>query len=349
VSARLVPAAVALAGAVAAFALSPPAAAQDRHLLYVCIQDDAKVAIVDMDARRVDRILDLTAMGFSPTAKPHYVAVEPDGSYWYVSLIGENRVLKIDRRDRVVGSFDMGTPGMMALTADGHLAVSRSMTAVNPPSRIGLIDRATMDGEEVEVLFPRPHPMVVAGEYAYTGSLGVNQIAAVSIADARARVTNIDGPMHSLVQFDVSPDGRTLVASTDLSGQLLLFDLADPARPALTRSIPVGKMAFDPSYTVDGRHVWVPVKSTNEIAVFDASTWTEVARIRDAALKQPHQIIFSADGATAFVSTNNKMMMADAAMAHEPAPASLVIVDVASRQVVQSIELGHYLTGMGSR
>ena len=53
------------------------------------------------------------------------------------------------------------------------------MSAVNPPKRIAIIDRGTMKGEEVEVLFARPHPMAAtASGYAYTGSLGVNQIAA---------------------------------------------------------------------------------------------------------------------------------------------------------------------------
>ena len=191
--------------------------------------------------------------------------------------------------------------------------------------------------------------------YAYTGSLGVNQLAAISFADDKVELLSIPGPTHSLVQFALSPDNRTLVGSTDVSGQLLVFSLASPAKPALVKAIDVGKMAFDPAFTPDGRAVWVPVKSTNEIVVVDTASWTVKSRIKDDAFKQPHQIVFSPDGATAFVTTNNKMdHMADPAHAGHAMPgaggaASLVVVDVKSGKVEKAIELGQNLTGMGRR
>jgi DNA-binding beta-propeller fold protein YncE len=310
-----------------------------------------------MSTRRVVRTIDLAAMGYPATAKPHYIVVEPDGAHWYVSLIGANRVLKFDRNDKVVGQFEMETPGMLSLAPSGDvLAVSRSMSAVNPPPRIALIARATMRGEEHNVLFARPHPMIVAPNgYAYTGSLGVNQIASISLADERVTVVPVAGPTHSLVQFALSPDARTLVATGDVSGQLLVFDLVQPARPALIKSVDVGRMAFDPVFTPDGRFVYVPVKSANEIVVIETARWTEAARITHEALKQPHQIVFSADGATAFVTNNNRMdHMADPAHAGHAAPgaggpASLVVLDTRTNRVVQTIELGRNLTGMGRR
>jgi len=54
--------------------------------------------------RRPIRLLplfDFTTMGFSAT-KPHHIVVEPDGSYWYVSLVGDNAVVKLDRANHVV-------------------------------------------------------------------------------------------------------------------------------------------------------------------------------------------------------------------------------------------------------
>ncbi|MNC99897.1 hypothetical protein D3C83_183380 [compost metagenome] len=70
---------------------------------------------------------------------------------------------------------------------------------------------------------------------------------------------------------------------------------------------------------------------------------------------QPHQVVFSPDGRTAFVTNNNKMdHMADPAHAGHAMPAapagqaSLAIVDVASRSVVGSLPLGKNLTGMGT-
>jgi len=186
--------------------------ARQPDLLYVCIQDDAKIAVVDMGSRAVLRTIDLVKLGFPTTAKPHFVVVEPDGQHWYVSLIGANRVVKFDRVDRIAGQFEMETPGMLALSGPDTLVVTRSMSAVNPPKRIAIVNRGTMKGDEVDVIFPRPHPMAASkAGYAYTGSLGVNQMASVSLADQRVEIVPVTGATHAFVQFALSPDGRTLV------------------------------------------------------------------------------------------------------------------------------------------
>ncbi len=335
------------------------AAQAARELLYVCIQDDAKIAVIDMAAGTLVRTVDLQALGFPATAKPHYIVVEPDGAHWYVSLIGAGRVVKFDADDRIVAQFAMETPGMLALVPGREqLLVSRSMSAVNPPARVALVDRRTMRGEELEVLFPRPHPMAAtAAGYAYTGSLGVNQLATIDLATERVSLTAVSGPTHSLVQFDVSADGTTLVASSETTGRLLVFDISTPAAPRLVTQVTVGAMAFDPGFTPDQRHVWVPVKGSSEIVVVEVGTWQEVRRLSHASFQQPHQIIFSADGATAFVTNNNTMdHMADpsahAGHAGHPAgggTASLSIVDVATGTVRTAITLGRNLTGMGTR
>src|SRR5688500_3814424 len=146
--------------------------------LYVCNQNDATVSVIELATRRV-RLVDLQALGFTANAKPHHVAVEADGSFWYVTLIGDNKIVKLDRNDRVVAQTSFETPGMLALhpTAD-LLFVGRSMTAVNPPPRIGVIRRSDMNIDEVGVLFRRPHAMTVSpnGERAESASRAVNQV-----------------------------------------------------------------------------------------------------------------------------------------------------------------------------
>lgn len=340
--------------AVAAGVSSPAAIpVQSPGLLYVCVQDDAKIAVVDMATATLVRTIDLQAIGYPATAKPHYIVVEPGGAHWYVSLIGANKVVKFDRAGKPVAHFEMETPGMLSFAGTNQLVVSRSMSAVNPPKRIAIINRDTMTGTEVDILFPRPHPVGVAGGFAYTGSLGVNQLAAISLVDEKVNLVDVSGPTHAFVQFAVSPDRRTLVSSTEVSGQLLVFDLATPEKPALKASVPLGKMVFDPVFTPDGRFVWVPVKMANEIAIVDTTTWSVTARISDPAFMQPHQVVFSADGRTAFVTNNNKMdHMADPAHAGHVMPgadgkATLVAVDVATRKVTKALPLGKNLTGMG--
>lgn len=334
-------------------------------LLYVCVQDEAKVAVIDVATQELVRTIDLTELGFSANAKPHHVAVEPGGDHWYVSLIGDGRVVRFDRDDRVVGQYETETPGMLAFDAGNDLLfASRSMSAVNPPSRVSVIETGSMDGEDVEVFFPRPHPMVVTadGRWAYTGSLGENQLAAVDMATGEATLTSIDGPPHALVQFALSPDDGTLVAATELTGRLLVFDLGDPANPALVASVEVGPMAFDPVFAPDGRTVWVPVKGADEVAIVDGGTWEVTRRIQGEGLRQPHAILFSPDGRRAFVSNNSKAdHMADPAHAAHggagadhgaeaeatPLPGNVTVIDTSSLEIVKVIELGANVTGMG--
>jgi DNA-binding beta-propeller fold protein YncE len=331
--------------------------AQDADLLYACVQDEAKIAVIDVVKHELVRMIDLTKLGFSPNAKPHHVVVEPDGLHWYVSLIGENRVVRFDREGEMVGQFQMETPGMLAFDSTHQLLVaSRSMSAVNPPARISVIRGGSMEGDEIDVFFPRPHPIVISadGKWAYTGSLGVNQLAAIDLETEEVTLTSIDGPAHSLVQFSLSPDGQTLVAATELTGRLLAFDRTDPARPKLTASVDIGPMAFDPIFAPDGKTVWVPVKGANQVAVVDAKDWQVVLRIEGKGLLQPHAVVFSTDGHWAFVSNNNKAdHMAGPAHAGHAGTAdgngNVTVIDATTHAIAKVIDLGKNVTGMGTR
>lgn len=341
-------------GPVSAGTRGTPIVSPDPRL-YVCVQDEAKIAIVNMESLAVDTVIDLTTLGFSMNAKPHHIAVEPDGEHWYVSLIGENRVVRFDRAGRIAGQFEMETPGMLALDADrDELLVSRSMSAVSPPTRLGRLVTDEMDGDEIEVVMPRPHPVVISadGRWGYTGSLGTNQIAAIDLENEEVTITEVAGPPHAFVQFALSPDGGVLVASTELSGRLLAFRLDDPARPELIADVEVGPQAFDPAFAPDGGSVWVPIKGANQVAIIDVATWSVRERLEAPSLLQPHAIVFSPDGRYAFISNNNAAdHMADpshtAAGGHAGGAGNVTVFAVVTRTVVTALELGRNVTGMG--
>ena len=97
------------------------------------------------------------------------------------------------------------------------------------------------------------------------------------------------------------------------------------------------------------------MKSTNEVAIVEVASGTVTRRLTHPSFKEPHQIVFAADGTTAFVTNNNKMdHMADPAHAGHAmpggagGPASLSIIDVQAGAVTSAIELGRNLTGMGT-
>jgi YVTN family beta-propeller protein len=101
------------AAALAALCLAGPLPLQGQ--LYVPNQDDATVSVIDPATQRLLRTVDLRRYGVGDNAKPHHVQVEPDGSAWYVTLIGAGKVLKLDRKGRLRCSVDMEVPGLIAL------------------------------------------------------------------------------------------------------------------------------------------------------------------------------------------------------------------------------------------
>lgn len=318
--------------------------------LYVTNQDDATISVIDLDAKRVVETVDLQTLGFGPTAKPHHAQVEPDGTYWYATLIGAGKVLKFDRSNRVVGSVDLEVPGLIALHPSRDLlVVARSMSAVNPPKRIALIRRSDMKLlDEIDIFFPRPHAIVTAGDYAYVASLGVNQLASVNLDDGSVTLVDVEGPQHTLTQFALSPDGRWLAATGSTSNRLLLYSLADPVRPSLARSIEMEKGPFEAGFTWDGRWVVVTNLDANAVSFVSTSTWKAEHVVRDSAFRQPHGVGLGPEGAYVYVSNRYQSGGAHDHEGHKATGAgNVVAICISTHQVAAVIPAGHYAAGIG--
>ncbi len=330
-------------------------------LLYVCNQSDATVTLIDTRTNQIVGLVDLTKLGFSKNAKPHHIAVEPDGSFWYVTLIGENKIVKLDRNNQVVGQATFETPGMLSLhPMQDLLFVGRSMTAVNPPKRIGIVKRSDMSIDELDIIFPRPHAMALdAGDNTvYTASLATNQMAAIDVASERVQIVEVGGKQHALMQFALSPDGKTLVASGELSAEVLVFDVTNRMQPKFVRSYAVEAQPFDPIFSPDGRYVIVGNKAANAISVIDLQNH-EVMVMRGNGIAQPHGTAVSPDGKWIYVSNNNLNVPAGSgqhaghgAPAGPVAPAgpgTIVVISAGTRKITKVIEVGHNAAGIAVR
>jgi YVTN family beta-propeller protein len=309
--------------------------------LYVANQDDATISVIDTDSRRVVRTIDLRELGFGPNAKPHHIVSDPDGLHWYVSLIGENRVLKFDAADRLVGGAEIEVPGMMAVDPAGdRLFVGRSMSAVNPPHRIGIVRRSDMSVDEIDIFFPRPHALAVApdGSRLFVGSLGVNQLAVLAPDGSDPELVDVSGPHHTLVQFAVSPDGRWLVSTAEMTSRLLIFDLSEPA-PRAVGEVEVGQRPWHPVFAPDGRRVFVGNKGSNTISVVDSESWAEIAVLESRGLDLPHGSAVTPDGRWVFISSNGS----------EGARGRVTVIETSGPEVVDVIPVGRNAAGIGLR
>ncbi|NNE70894.1 MAG: YncE family protein, partial [Rhodothermales bacterium] len=250
--------------------------------IYVCNQGEATVSIIDSATNEVVETIDLKTMGYPENAKPHHVVVEPDGSHWYLSMIGANRVLKFNRDNEVVGSAEFQVPGMLALNyADDVMYVGRSMSAVNPPQSIGVLERSSMDMEEVDVFFPRPHALAVTpgGEYVFSASLAENRMIVLDQASGDGTFHEFDGDINTLVQFAISPDGQTAIVGGELTNKLFFMDLSNLPEVSVRSEIEVGSRPWNPIFAADGRHAYFGNKGANTVTVVDTQTGQVAATI----------------------------------------------------------------------
>ena len=320
--------------------------------LYVPNQDDATVSVIDPTTRRRVRTVDLRRYGLGDNAKPHHIQVEPDGSAWYVTLIGAGKVLKLDANNRVVGSVDMEVPGLIALHPSRDLMfIGRSMSAVNPPPRIAVIRRSDMKLlDEVDLLFPRPHGIVVhpTGDVVYVASLGTNQIATVGVDQGEVRLVNVPGMAHGFVQAAVSPDGSLLAVTAELTDSLLVFDLTNPSVPKLVRGLTMPDGPFEPAFTPDGRSIFVTALNANRVAVVDTRDWSVGVLPEHAGFGQPHGIAISPDGSRVFVGNRHQLGgVHDHTGGRPTGTGTVVAICLETKAVDTVLSVGHYAAGLG--
>ncbi len=285
----------------------------EKDLLFVTNQGEASVSIINMNTNEVVETVDLTAFGFSSNASPHHAVAEKDGSAWYVSMIAENTVLKLNSDDEVVSQGQMEAPGLLSIhPTKNYLFVARSMMAASPPQSLGMADRddlATL--EEVGVFFDRPHAVTTTadGRFVYSASLATNQFIGLDPETQRGELTAIDGSTHVLVQLASSPDGMQLAGTGQLSAALLLFDVEDDGRLTLTDEIEVGAQPWHPIYSPDGSRIYVPNKQGNSVSVVDVEQREVIHTIEGDAFAEPHGAALSADGRYLYVSNNHQRGM----------------------------------------
>ncbi len=319
--------------------------------LYVANQGAARVAVIDTDANVVARTVDLQSLGFSSTSKPHHAVAEKDGSAWYLSMIGESKVLKFDRNNKLIASTDFEKPGMMAMHPnDGTIVVGRSMMAVSPPTRVGIIERESMELDEWDVFFPRPHALAIApaGDRLFAASLAENSMIAIDIKSGVNKLNIMGGPVHTLVQFAVAPGGEIMVAGGQVSGKLLVFDISNSLDVTLVDSIKVNAAPWHPVFSPDGKRVYFGNKMANTITVVDMENRNVEAVIDGNGISQPHGIALSEDGKTLYVSNANlkgayksRHNFGDNEMV-----GTITVIDTETLSIKKVIEVEQYASGI---
>jgi len=325
---------------------------EQPQFIYVCNQGDASVSVINSETHEITETVDLQALGFSANAKPHHAIAEPDGSFWYVTLIGENRVLKFNRQNKLVDSAELEVPGLMAMHPQkGLLYVGRSMSAVNPPQSFGVVRRADMEVmQEPTLFFTRPHAIATTpdGAWTFIGSLSANQILSLNNDNQESDLTNLDGQTQMFVNFAVSPDGNTMVATGQMTGQILVFDITNPVSPQVIDTVSVGAQPWHPVFSPDGNLVYFGNKGAHTVTVLDMNSRTVKKVIEGEGLAQPHGAALTANGKYLFVSNNNRQGTYNPDGRTEGFYGTVTVINTETHKIERVIEVGSYATGIGT-
>jgi YVTN family beta-propeller protein len=258
---------------------------------------------------------------------------------------------------------------MLALDPTSNLLyVGRSMSAVNPPQSIGVIDRSDMSIEELDVFFPRPHPLAVdpRTSIAYSGSMTVDQIATIdgetmdvelTTLESKSQAGTADHATHTgmghgnmFVQFAIAPDSPTLVVGGEMTGQVLFIDLSTPQAPKLTSTVAVNAKPWDPVYTPDGRYIYLGNNGANTVTVLDAKEQKVADVITGTGLSEPYGSAIRPDGRYVYISNSNLQgaYTPRQPVEHASDVGTVVVIDTATRQIVKVLEVGTNPTGIGT-
>lgn len=330
----------------------PGPAPNSPNALYVCNQASATVSIVDPASHDVVRTVDLTEHGFSANAKPHHVVVEPDGSAWYVSMIGDDAVAKFDAQNNLMGTVDFPSPGMLSLQPEGNLLYAgHTLSLPNVPKTVAVIDRSDMTPVEVPLHVPidRPHGMKVNpdGAYAYSTSLSTNRIMAIDTeTQAIHPPESLPGSRQQYVQLEIAADGETAYITGQVSGQIQILDLQDPTSPSVADSVNVGAEPWHPQLSDDGSTLYVGSKATNTVYAVDTET-LDTATIEGDGIAEPHGSALSPDGRFLYVSNNNTSGTYESSSGEDVG--TVVVIDTQTNEIETVIEVGEEPAGLNTR
>ncbi|MBO3741186.1 YncE family protein [Actinoplanes flavus] len=146
----------------------------------------------------------------------------------------------------------------------------------------------------------------------------------VHIVDVQSKKISVVKVPNTPRFLALSADGGRLYVSlfeNDFTGNGLA--VIDTANRSLVKTIRTGPRPFEPAVAPDGK-VWVPIHNGARVEIYDDKTLTEAARI--SVPPNPHWIVFTPDGRTAFTAN------------HESSQIS--VVSVADRLVRKNFKVG---------
>lgn len=280
------------------------------------------VSVINTEQNTVTRMIPVG--GRTVLDAPHYITVDPQQKYFYVSLIQEGFVEKYEISSLTqVGRLAVGlNPAHIVVSPDNSFIYVTNFDASGTERRVKKISTAgTMSIVDTAsaTQMNAPHGMAMSqdGQYIYvTSQIGeyIFKIRTYDMEVVTAAPIAFDVPPNGIgtgkyrpYQCLLSPDQTKLyVTCVGLAGNtskdfVRVYDAATLAPYALTPTIQVGDNPLLMNYSRDKQYIFVCNRNDSTVTVINANTNSPARTITGVGV-QPHGVDFSSDGRYAYIA-----------------------------------------------
>jgi DNA-binding beta-propeller fold protein YncE len=372
--------------ALAASPQSSPTTADADYWLYVAAESEDEVALVRFgpDGAAIERTI---PVGSFPTDidGPHGIAIHPDGSRWYVSIAhgmpyGEVVAYSTATNERI-GRVTAGLfPATMAVDPAGLLFVANfNLHGDHVPGTISVIETGSMlELTRIETCtMPHGARMSPDGGRIYSAcmmddrlveidgrTLSVSRVFDLTPGDERqvpaTELAAVAAPAHVATEeasrhagdhgdheggasddplmrcsptwVEIAPADDFAYVACNKNAEVLELELASGS---VQRRFATGKGPYNLAISPDGRRMVVTYKGAQATGIFDLASGEE--RAVDNTRRIPHGVVISPDSRFAFISVEG--------IGGEPG--TVDVIDLASAEVVASVDMGKQAGGIG--
>ena len=326
------------------------ARADSAYVLFVGLESEDAVAVVDPDAGRVLRkipvgissedIEGVHALAISPDGRHYYLAIAhgwPYGSVWKMTTAKDSLVARTN-----VGLF----PATMAITPDGTWLFVANYNLHGDPAldSVSAVHTPTMTEVAKIPVCTKPHGMVAShdGKWIYASCTRDNvvrkiSVASLSVVDSTNMLTDQDRAENRVCYpagLALSADDSKLFVACHRHAEVRVMPTA--ALGTITAAIATGDGPYLIRMDPRGERLWVPNRNDQTYTVIDVATEQAIAT-RPTSATHPHTFAFGPDG-TAYLSMES----------HAVVPGAIDVIDPTTFETRRSIPVGLQATGVAA-
>ena len=269
---------------------------------YVAVSNYEPGGVRIFDARTLDMVADIPARGASGESSKVVGLVDAPGRRFVFTLYDAGEIWLVEMKEggefivrKFRGAGDLPYDGL--ITPDGRYYIAglfgedgmALLDLWNPDAGIRRILDGYGKGEEKLPVYKMPHleGWAVAGGLAFVPAVGRHQVLVVDLDTWRqvGRIEVYGQPVFVMAR----PDGRHVWVNFALPRNDTVQVIDVPSRN-IVKTLKPGKGVLHMEFTPRGEEVWVSVRDTDKIVVYDTASFEA---LKELAADKPSGIFFT--------------------------------------------------------